>query len=127
MAWQVYLAKARNTLGTAQQAYAQGDYDSCVSRAYFAVFQGEIAALIRHTEFRQERWGHDRVQEEFNRRLIRSRKLFPVALQSIHNDLIGQRHIADYTARFISARTAERCLRKAAEMVTTIAGALEVP
>lgn len=127
MAWQVYLAKARKTLGTAQHAYAQGDYDSCVSRAYFAVFQGEIAALIRHTEFHQERWGHDRVQEEFNRRLIRSRKLLPMALQSIHNDLIGQRHIADYTARSISARTAERCLRKAVEMVTTIAGILEVP
>jgi uncharacterized protein (UPF0332 family) len=127
MAWQVYLAKARNTLRTAQSAYAQRDYDSCTSRAYFAVFQGEIAALIKLTEFRQERWGHDRVQEEFNRRLIRARKLFPVVLQSVHNDLIGQRHIADYTAQSISARTAERCLRKAAEMVTTIAGVLEGP
>jgi hypothetical protein len=91
------------------------------------VFQGEIAALTKLTEFRQARWGHDRVQEEFNRRLIRTRKLFPVALQAIHNDLIGQRHIADYSARSISARTAERCLRKAVEMVTTIVGVLEAP
>jgi uncharacterized protein (UPF0332 family) len=52
MAWQVYLAKARNTLRTAQSAYAQEDYDSCASRAYFAVLQGEIAALIKLTEFR---------------------------------------------------------------------------
>src|SRR5262249_39139066 len=97
------------------------------SRAYFAVFQGKIAAFIKLTGFRQVRWGHDRVQEECNRRLIRTRKLFPVALQSIHNDLIGQRHIADYSAQSISTRTAERCLSKAVEIVTTIVEVLEAP
>ena len=33
MAWAIYLAKARNNLRTAQHAYEQGDFDSCVSRA----------------------------------------------------------------------------------------------
>ena len=127
MDWQVYLAKARQSLQTAQYAYAQGDYDSCASRAYFAVFQGEIAALIKLTAFRQDRWGHDRVQEEFNRRLIRTRKLLPAALRSIHNDLIGRRHIADYTDQHLSARIAEHCLRQAAEMLTAILGVLEEP
>ena len=127
MDWHVYLAKARNNLRTAQSAYDQGDFDSCASRAYFAVFQVEVAALIKLTEFRQDRWGHDRVQEEFNRRLIRSRKLFPSALRFIHNDLIGRRYIADYKDQHISARTAERCLKHATEMVATIAGALEEP
>jgi uncharacterized protein (UPF0332 family) len=127
MDWQVYLAKARNNLRTAQSAYAQGDFDSCASRAYFAVFHGEIAALVKLTEFRQDRWGHDRVQEEFNRRLIRARKLFPASLRSTHDDLIGRRHLADYTAQHISARTAERCLRKAAELVTTLTRVLEEP
>ncbi len=127
MDWHVYLAKARNNLGTAQGAYDQGDFDSCVSRAYFAVFQVEIAALIKLTEFRQDRWGHDRVQEEFNRRLIRSRKLFPSSLRFVHNDLIGRRHIADYTDQHLSARTAERCLKHATETVMTIAGVLEKP
>src|SRR5262245_47209456 len=124
---QVYLAKAKNSAHSAQGAYDQGDFDSCASRAYFAVFQVEIAALIKLTEFRQERWGHDRVQEEFNRRLIRARKLFPAALRFIHNDLIGRRHIADYTAQHLSARTAERCLKHATDMVTTITGVLEKP
>lgn len=127
MDWQVYLAKARNNLRTAQSAYAQGDFDSCASRAYFAVFHGEIAALVKLTEFRQDRWGHDRVQEEFNRRLIRARKIFPASLRSTHNDLIGRRHLADYTAQHISARTAERCLRKAAELVTVLTRVLEEP
>jgi uncharacterized protein (UPF0332 family) len=89
--------KARNNLRTAQHAYEQGDFDSCVSRAYFAVFHVEIAALVKLTPFRQERWGHDRVQAEFNRRLIHQRKLFSASLRFIHNDLIGRRHTADYT------------------------------
>jgi uncharacterized protein (UPF0332 family) len=124
MDWQVYLAKARNNLRTAQHAYAQGDYDSCASRAYFAVFHGEIATLIKLTAFRQDRWGHDRVQGEFNRRLIRARKLLPTALRSIHNDLIGRRHIADYTDQHLSARIVEHCLRQAAETLTAILGTL---
>jgi len=127
MSWPVYLAKAKNSLGTAQHAYGQRDFDSCASRAYFAVLQAEIAALIKLTEFRQNQWGHDRVQEEFNRRLIRARKLFPASLRSIHNDLVGRRRLADYTDQHISVRMAEECLRKATEMVTTIARILEEP
>ncbi len=127
MGWRAYLAKARKNLQTARSAYEQGDFDFCASRAYFAVFQVEIAALIQLTEFRQDRWGHDRVQEEFNRRLIRARKLFPASFRFIHNDLIGRRHIADYKDQHISKRTAERCLQHATEMVTIIAGVLEKP
>ena len=85
----------------------------------------EIAALVKLTPFRQERWGHDRVQAEFNRRLIHDQKRFPAALRSVHNDLIGRRHRADYTAQHVSARAAERCLRQATEMVATIATVLE--
>jgi uncharacterized protein (UPF0332 family) len=127
MTWQVYLAKARDSLRTAQSAYEQGDSDSCASRAYFAVFQAEIAALIKLTEFRQEQWGHERVQAEFNQRLIQARKGFPASLRSIHDDLIGRRHSADYTDQHVSARLAEQCLRRAAEMLTAIEGILGEP
>ena len=121
----MFLTKAKNSLRTAHGAYEQGDFDSCASRAYFAVFQVEVAALIKLTEFRPDRWEHDQVQAEFNRRLIRNRKLFPSALRFIHNDLIGRRHIADYKDQHIGARTAERCLKHATEMVTTIADELK--
>jgi uncharacterized protein (UPF0332 family) len=127
MDWQIYLAKAKNGLRTAQSAHAQGDFDSCASRAYFAVFHSEIAALIKLTEFRQVQWRHERVQAEFNQRLIQARKVFPASSRSTHDDLIGRRHTADYTDQLVSARTADRCLRKAAEMFTTIARVLEEP
>jgi uncharacterized protein (UPF0332 family) len=125
MDWTIHLSKARNNLRTAQLAYDYGDFDSCVSRAYFAVFQIEIAALVKLTAFRQERWGHDRVQAEFNRRLIRDQKMFSASMRFIHNDLLGRRHTADYSAQQVSARAAERCLRKATEMVLSIAEVLE--
>jgi uncharacterized protein (UPF0332 family) len=127
MTWQVYLAKARYSLRTSQSAYEQGDSDSCASRAYFAVFQAEIAALIKLTEFRQEQWRHERVQAEFNQRLIQARKVFPASLRSIHDDLIGRRHSTDYTDQHVSARLAEQCLRRAAEMLTAIEGILGEP
>ena len=127
MAWQVYLAKARSSLRTAQSAYEQGDFDSCASRAYFAVFQAEIAALIKLTDFRQEQWRHERVQAQFNQRLIQARKLFPASLRSIHDDLIGIRHTADYADQHVSARLAEQCLRRATEMHTTIERILGEP
>ena len=126
-----FLFQARSVIQQSRQDAAAWPpkeiFDSCASRAYFAVFHAEIAALIKLAAFRQDRWGHDRVQEEFNRQLVRSRKVFPASLQSIHNDPIGRRHIADYTAQHISARIAERCLRRATEMVTHIAGVLEAP
>ncbi|ETX02525.1 HEPN domain-containing protein [Candidatus Entotheonella palauensis] len=125
MDWSIYLSKAQNNLRTAQFAYEQGDFDSSVSRAYFAVFHIQIAALLKLTAFRQERWGHDRVQAEFNRRLIRQQKLFAASLRFIHNDLIGRRHMADYSDQHTSARVAERCLGKASDMVSIIARVLE--
>jgi hypothetical protein len=61
------------------------------------MFQAEIAALIKPTGFRQERWRHERVQAEFNQKLIQARKVFPASLRFIHDDFIGRRHTADYT------------------------------
>jgi uncharacterized protein (UPF0332 family) len=126
MGWDINLSKARNNLRTAQHAYEHSDFDSCVSRAYFAVFHVEIASLLKLTPFRQERWGHDRVQAEFNRHLIRDQKVFSASLRFIHNDLIGRRHTADYSAQHVGARASERCLRKATEMVSSIADILEL-
>jgi hypothetical protein len=57
---------------------------------------------------------------EFNRLLIRARKLFPSSLRFIHNNLIGRRHSADYKDQHSGARRAERCLHPATEVVTTM-------
>jgi uncharacterized protein (UPF0332 family) len=127
MSWHIYPVKAKNSLGTAQQADEQRDFDSCDSRAYFAVFQAEIAALLKLTEFHQEQWKHERVQAEFNQRLIQARKAFPASLRSIHDDPIDRRHTADYTDQHGSLRLAEQCLRRATEMLAAIERILGEP
>lgn len=118
--WEVYLQKAQSNLRVAEMAYHAGEYDPAVSRAYYAVFQAEIAALLKLTDFRPRQWGHDRVPAEFNRRLIHQQKVFPTSLRFLHSDLLGRRHIADYEVEQIGQLVAERCIRKAQEMVSTI-------
>jgi uncharacterized protein (UPF0332 family) len=127
MSWHVYLSKARDSLRTAQSASEQGAFDSCASRAFFAVLQAEIAAPLKLTELRREEWRHERVQAELNRRLIQTRKVFPASLRSTHDDLLGKRHTADYTDQHVIARIAEQCLRRATEMLTAIERILGEP
>ena len=120
MEWQAYLEKAQSNMRVAEIAYRAGEYDSAVSRAYYAVLHAEIAALIKLTDFRPRQWGHDRVPAEFNRRLIHRQRAFPTGLRFVHSDLLGRRHIADYEAERIGQVVAERCVRKAQEMVAVI-------
>jgi uncharacterized protein (UPF0332 family) len=121
MEWQAYVEKARSNLRLAETACSAGEYDPAVSRAYYAVLQAEIAVLLKLTDFRPRQWGHDRVQAEFNRQLIHRQKVFPTSFRFIHSDLLGRRRIADYEAERLGQVVAERCVRKAQEMVTAIA------
>jgi uncharacterized protein (UPF0332 family) len=43
----IYLAKATESLLTAESEFANGRYNSCANRCYYACFQAAIAALIR--------------------------------------------------------------------------------
>ncbi len=79
MGWEAYMHKAESNLRVAMAALDAGECDPSVSRAYFAVFHAKIAALLRLTDFRPESWGHDRVQGEFNRRLVRVTTLLDAA------------------------------------------------
>ena len=125
MEWQAYLEKAQSNLRVAEMAYTAGEYDSAASGAYYAVFHAEIAALHKLTDFRPARWDHERVQAEFNRRLIRAQKVFSTVLRVVHHDLFGHRLVADYEEEQTTRVVAERSVRKAREMVLAIARTLQ--
>lgn len=125
MSWEAFLEKALSNLRVARLALQHKEYDPCVSRAYYSVFHAEIAALLCFTNFRQEQWKHETVQAEFNRRLIRERKVFGTELVFIHNELIGRRHAADYRPRKTSETVAKRCLAKAEALVRAIQAKVE--
>jgi uncharacterized protein (UPF0332 family) len=42
----IYLAKASESLLTAESEFVNGRYNSCANRCYYACFQAAIAALL---------------------------------------------------------------------------------
>ena len=54
MDWPGFLDKARSNLRVAERAHADGEPDPCVSRAYYAVLQATLAALLKLTDYRPQ-------------------------------------------------------------------------
>ena len=110
----------------ATRAFADGEYDPCASRAYYAVFQAAIAALLKLTDARPRMvqgrfvWEHDWVPGQFNRRLIHERKLFSSDLVNVPSELLQRRHEADYYENRVSEKTARRSLDKAKRFVEAV-------
>ena len=104
MDWQIYLEKAKGNLKVAQLALDAGEDDAAVSRAYYSVFQAEIAALLKLTDYRRkgEHWDHGDIYAELNRRLIRQRKVLPSHLADVPKELMLLRHVADYETERVS-------------------------
>jgi len=120
--WTEYLTKSKSNLEAAERDLSALAYDPCVSRAYYAVFQAAIGALVALTDFekRGKFWDHGHVASEFSRRLIHRRKVFARNFASLIDDLRSRRHEADYDPRFISRKVAERSLGKARQFVAAV-------
>ena len=122
MNWQEFLDKAQSNLRVAERAFMDGESDPCVSRAYYAVFHAAIAALLKLTDYRPERqtWDHASVAAEFNRRLIKQRKVFKSDLAHIPGKLCFLRHKADYNSEAIGKKIAGQSFREAQKFVKAV-------
>ena len=120
---QAWREKAQQNLASAASELANGRYDACANRAYYACFHGAIVALLR-TGIRPsgEQWGHDFVQAQFAGQLITRRKLYPSALRDTLPRLFDLRRRADYEPAAVSATPADRAVRRAGEFVAAIMG-----
>lgn len=120
---QIYMAKALESLASAQADFKAARYNSCANRSYYACFQGAVAALfvadIRPANPRGE-WSHEFVQSQFNGLLINRRKLYPVSLRRALRDTIEVRAKADYTTSMVNERVANRVLGQAQAFVQAI-------
>jgi uncharacterized protein (UPF0332 family) len=67
---EIYLAKAAESLLSAESDFAGSRYNSCANRCYYACFQAAVAALIREGIHPHGDWGHDFVQGRFVGQLI---------------------------------------------------------
>jgi uncharacterized protein (UPF0332 family) len=120
---EVYLRKAEDCLAGAASEYANGRFDNCANRAYYAGFQAAVAALLREgirPSGQTARWGHDFVQARFVGDLINRRKLYPATIRDVLFRGMELRQTADYRAERVSAIQAFRQVARARAFVDAV-------
>lgn len=111
--YHIFLKKSEESLNTAEYCFEKQYYNSCVNRAYYAMFQAAVAILFK-AEIRpkSKKIGHDWVQAEFSRMFVRGNKKFS-HLKGFLNMVQEWRDAADYSDDEIDRKRAKRNLDKA--------------
>ena len=102
----VFLAKAQESLVGAESEFVNDRYNNSANRAYYAVFQAAIHALLNagvRPPGAADQWGHDFVQARFVGDLINRRKRFPAELRTVFEQNYRLRAAADYHREYVSA------------------------
>jgi uncharacterized protein (UPF0332 family) len=119
----IFLAKAEQSLAGAESELANGRYDNCANRCYYACFQAAIHALIqagiRPPGGRSE-WSHAFVPAQFDGQLVNRRKLYPADLRNVLARTYLLREAADYKSTLVSQPEASRAMRRARQFVAAI-------
>ncbi len=120
--WEVFLAKAKECLRVAELAAAEGLTNSAASRAYYAAYLAELAALQRFDPLPlpSTGWQHPMVVNAFNHRLIHKRRLFGAGVVTDVSYLESIRVKADYTSKNINGSEAQKCITLATRTVRAI-------
>ena len=116
----IYLAKAAESLQTAESEFANGRYNSCANRCYYACFQAAIAALLAEGIRARGQWGHEFVQGQFVGVFINQRHLYDRELRRVLADNQILRDKADYRPELVNATQASRALRRTRTFVAAI-------
>jgi uncharacterized protein (UPF0332 family) len=112
----IYLAKATESLLTAESEFANGRYNRC----YYACFQAAIAALLREGIRPRGQWSHAFVQAQLVGVLINQRKRYDPQLRRVLADNQSLRDRADYRPELVIATQAGRALRRSRLFVTAV-------
>ena len=118
-----YLEKAEESLAGAESELANGRYNNCANRAYYACFQAAISALLGagvRPRGGRHQWGHDFVQARFAGDLVGRRHRYPAELRSTLDHLSALRQTADYTSDAMTETEANRAVRRARTFVRAI-------
>jgi uncharacterized protein (UPF0332 family) len=116
----IYLAKATESLLTAESEFANGRYNSCANRCYYACFQAAIAALLREGIRPAGQWSHAFVQAQLVGVLINQRKRYDPELRRVLADNQSLRDRADYRPELVTATQAGRALRRTRAFVAAV-------
>jgi uncharacterized protein (UPF0332 family) len=116
----IYLAKATESLLSAESEFVNGRYNSCANRCYYACFQAAIAALLCEGIRPAGQWNHQFVQAQFVGVLINQRKRYDAQLRRALADNQSLRDQADYRPELVTATQARRALRRTRLFITAI-------
>ena len=115
-----FLAKTEESLAGAEREFADGRYNNCANRSYYACFQAAITALIYAGIQPRGQWDHSFVQAEFGGRLVYRRKLYPAELRDVLSETFDLRCVADYDARPVTRTRALRAIDSSRSMLRHI-------
>jgi uncharacterized protein (UPF0332 family) len=116
----IYVAKAVESLLSAESKFVNGRYNSCANCCYYACFQAAIAALLREGIRPASQWSHAFVQAQLVGVLINQRKRYGPELRRVLADNQSLRDKADYRPELITATQASRALRRSRLFVSAI-------
>ncbi len=122
---ELYTEKAQESLAGAESEFANGRYNNCANRCYYACFQAAITALVREGIQPAEgwtQWSHEFVQGRFIGQLINRRKVYPTVLHDTLPRNMTLRHTADYSIEQVSETQASRAVRRTRAFVEAVVG-----
>ncbi len=119
---QTLIEKARRYLRSAELLIQDGDYDSAVSRSYYAMFYSAEAVLLKK---KMAFTSHKAVISAFGRYFVKT-GIFDKRMGRDLNIIFGERQLGDYESNFsISEDNARHALGSARGFVDQIAAWLE--
>jgi len=110
-----FFDKAEQNIKSAELCFEHGFYDSCVNRAYYAVYHLAIVALAK-LGLSHPKNEHKWVQSSLCNEFVNKRKVLPATVKNDYNELMFWRHYADYVPQPISKKRAEVQLKIAKEI-----------
>jgi uncharacterized protein (UPF0332 family) len=115
------IEKAQESLRAAELCFGEKLYNSTANRAYYAMFQAAVVALVRvGIQPKGEQWSHEGLQATFATELTRRRKLYPRSMVRDLFDVMSVRNQADYKGRNVSRWDASDALDSARQFVDMV-------
>lgn len=113
------LDRAKESLRAAELCLREGLVNSAASRAYYATFQAAQVALEAEGLTRTE-WSHRGLHSSLNQELIHQKKIYPRVFRNYLTSALTVRQAADYGEVGISAKIAQRQVRRATAFVKAV-------
>ena len=107
------IGKAERFLESARQAFEQGQWETSVSRAYYAAYHLVAALLEARGPGPRRRWNHTQLLNVFNDHFARRGYLFAKKDAGDLSTLMQERLTADYEDVSFDEKRARRCLDRA--------------